>query len=169
VKLVDEILNRLKSSREQYLAALVEFPEAMVRIKPADGGWSILECGEHVALVELGLFRRITSQSHVLREEAGRHREALLLAHGLDRTRKLSAPERAQPSGHFATLEEAGAAFSMNRSRTILWVESCGFNLRLRSLEHPVVGTITAYECLILMAMHPLRHLQQMREIQHSS
>ncbi len=162
---MDEILKKLKSSREQYLAALAGFPEDKVRIKPASGGWSILECGEHVALVELGLFRRMTSQSRVLREEAGRHREALLLAHGLDRTRKLSAPEPAQPSGKFATLEEAGAAFSMNRSRTILWVESCGENLRMRSLEHPVMGPITAYECLILMAMHPLRHLQQMREM----
>ena len=125
----------------------------------------MLECAEHVALVELGLFRRITSRYTLLREEAGRHREALFLARGLDRTRKLTAPEPAQPSGRYATLDEAAAAFAMNRGRTIAWVDSCPDDLRRRSIEHPVIGTITAYECLILMALHPLRHLRQMREL----
>jgi uncharacterized damage-inducible protein DinB len=162
---MDKILERLKSDRDQYLAALAALPEAQAGVKPADGGWSMLECAEHIVLVELGLFRRITSQSTLLREEGGRHREALFLAHGLDRARRLSAPEPAQPTGRFPTLAEAGAAFSKHRGRTIGWVESCGENLRLRSLEHPLMGTMTAYECLILMALHPLRHLEQMREL----
>ena len=162
---MEQILDKLKSGRDQYLAGLAEIPEARASVKPAGEGWTILECAEHVAIVELGLFRRISSESTVLREEAGRHREALYLAHALDRSRKLAAPEPARPSGRFATLQEAGAVFGRNRDRTIAWVESCGENLRLRSLEHPALGTMNAYECLILMALHPLRNLQQMRDL----
>jgi len=162
---MEQLLEKLTSSRSQYLDALAALPEAQASVKPADGGWSILECAEHVALVELGLFRRITSQFTLQREETGRHREALLLAHGLDRTRKISAPEPAQPAGRYTTLAEAGAAFAKYRGRTIGWVETCGENLRLRLIEHPALGTMTAYECLILMSLHPLRHLQQMREL----
>uniref|UniRef100_Q01Q13 DinB-like domain-containing protein n=1 Tax=Solibacter usitatus (strain Ellin6076) TaxID=234267 RepID=Q01Q13_SOLUE len=162
---MDQLLERLKLCRSQYLEGLAAFPEEKASVKPAGGGWSMLECAEHVALVEFGLFRRITSQSTPLREEAGRHREALFLAHGLDRTRKISAPEPAQPSGRFTTLAEAGEAFAKYRGRTIGWVETCGENLRLRSIVHPAMGTMTAYECLILMSLHPLRHLEQMREL----
>jgi uncharacterized damage-inducible protein DinB len=162
---MEQLLERLKSGRSQYLEALAALPEEQAAVKPAAGGWCMLECAEHVALVELGLFRRITSQSTLLREEPGRHREALFLAHGLDRTRKISAPEPAQPTGRFATLADAGGAFAKYRERTIGWVESCGENLRLRSIDHPAMGTITVYECLILMSLHPLRHLQQMREL----
>ncbi len=162
---MDQLLERLKLCRSQYLEALAALPEEQAGVKPASGGWCMLECAEHVALVELGLFRRITSQSTLLREETGRHREALFLAHALDRSRKISAPEPAQPAGRFATLAEAGVAFAKYRDRTIGWVETCGENLRLRSIEHPVMGTMTAYECLILMSLHPLRHLQQMREL----
>ncbi|MCU1238166.1 MAG: hypothetical protein JWP63_6133 [Candidatus Solibacter sp.] len=162
---MEQILERLRSGREQYLAALAGIPEERASVKPPADGWSILECAEHVAVVELGLFRRITSQSTVLREETGRHREALYIAHALDRSRKLAAPEPARPSGRFTTLGEAAEAFGKHRDRTILWVETCGENLRLRSLEHPALGTMNVYECLILMAMHPLRHLQQMREL----
>jgi DinB superfamily len=162
---MEQLLRKLRSSCEEYVAAVAAIPEARASRKPEDGGWSILECAEHVALVELGLFRRITSQATTLREETGRHREALYLAHALDRSRKLAAPEPARPAGRFATLEEAAAAFAKHRDRTISWVETCGENLRLRSLEHPALGTMNAYECLILMALHPLRHLQQMREL----
>lgn len=162
---MDLILAKLHTCRDEYLQALAALPELHAADKPASGGWSILECAEHVALVELGLFRRMTSQFTLLTEEPGRHREALFLAHGLRRTRKVLAPESAHPNGRFATLAEAGAAFSRNRDRTIAWVETCGENLRLRSIEHPAMGTMNAYECLILMALHPLRHIQQMREV----
>jgi uncharacterized damage-inducible protein DinB len=162
---MDEILEKLKSSRDQYLDALAVIPEERAGIRPASGGWSILDCAEHVAVVELGMFRRMTSAFTILAAEPGRHREALFLARGLDRSRKFFAPEPAQPEGRFTALAEAASAFSRQRERTITWAESCGENLRLRSLEHPVFGTINAYECLILMALHPLRHLQQIREL----
>ena len=162
---MDKILEKLKSSRDQYIGALAGIPEERVGIRPASGGWSILDCAEHVSVVELGMFRRITSEFTILAAEPGRHREALFLARGLDRSRKFFAPEPAQPCGRFATLAAAASGFSGQRERTITWVESCGENLRLRSLEHPVFGTINAYECLILMALHPLRHLQQIREL----
>src|SRR5260370_37257169 len=142
---MEQLRGRVKWCRSQYLEALAARPEAQAGVKPAGGGWCMLECAEHVALVELGLFRRIISQSTLLREETGRHREELFLAHGLDRSRKISAPEPAQPAGRFATLAEAGAAFAKYRDRTIGWVETCGEYLRLHAHQHPVIGTMPAY------------------------
>jgi hypothetical protein len=161
---MEQILDKLVSGRDKYLAALALIPENRARSKPAAGGWSILECAEHVALAEMGLFRRITSQYTMLPEETGRHREAIF-ARGADRSRKVAAPEPAQPAGRFSTLAEAAAAFAKHRGRTIAWVEACTENLRLRSIEHPALGPMNAYECLILMAVHPLRHMEQIREL----
>jgi len=43
------------------------------------------------------------------------------------------------------------------------FVESCGHDLRLRSMTHPLLGHITGMECVHMIAGHAFRHAAQIR------
>ena len=58
----DELLDKLNSGRAELLASLDGVTEEQAAVKPATG-WSILECVEHVAIVEENLRRRLIEQS----------------------------------------------------------------------------------------------------------
>jgi hypothetical protein len=57
------------------------------------------------------------------------------------------------------------AEFDAARSVTIAFVESCAYDPRRCSLQHPLLGDITGMECLFLVAAHPFRHADQIREL----
>ena len=160
----DQLLASLHAGRGELLAAVEGLTDEQASIKPADGGWSPLECAEHVAIVETLLFRRLRAQSVEVPEELSREREPLLYARLATRGRKVEAPEPTRPTRRYTTLGEAVGAFLDARERTVRWLEKCDFDLRRRAVEHPLLGQASAYEFILIMAAHPARHAQQIQE-----
>jgi hypothetical protein len=64
------------------------------------------------------------------------------------------------------TLAEALSVFSSSRDRTIAYVQNLQEDPRLRTAHHPLIGDVNCYETLLIMAIHPHRHTQQIQEIQ---
>lgn len=160
---LDQLLASLNAGRGELLAAVEGLTDEQGAIKPA-GGWSALENVEHVATVEMLLLRRLSSQSVAVPQELSRDREAALYSRLATRNHKVDAPDLAHPKGRYATLGEAVVAFLDARERTVKWLEKCDFDLRRRSVEHPVVGQASAYEFVLIMAAHPARHARQIQE-----
>ena len=160
----EELLAKLNSGRDEFLASLDGVTEEQAAAKPVTG-WSILECAEHVAIVEEYLRNRLMEESTATDHEMPRQREALIVARVANRKRKVSAPEPAQPRGRFATLSEAIEHFCRNRERTIAYIASCQEDLRCLAMEHPLLGTVSGQEMILLIVGHPFRHAQQIREI----
>jgi hypothetical protein len=94
-----------------------------------------------------------------------RLRENNILKRGADRTRTFEAPEVARPTGRFPTLSEALKTFASSRDRTIAYVQSLQEDPRMRTAHHPLIGDVNCYETLLIMAIHPHRHVQQIQEI----
>ena len=61
----EELLAKLNAGRGDLLAAVEGLTDAEAAIRPPDGGWTPLECLEHVATVETLLLRRLQTQSSV--------------------------------------------------------------------------------------------------------
>jgi hypothetical protein len=160
----EQLLASLIEGRGQLLAAVEGLTDEQAAVKPAGGGWSALECAEHIAVAEILLFRRLSTQSVEVAEEWSRQREPVIAARMIDRGRKVNAPEPARPTGRYATLSEAVGAFLDARERTVRWLESCDFDLRRRTVEHPLVGPMSAYEFILTMAGHTTRHANQIVE-----
>jgi hypothetical protein len=160
------ILAKLQETRETFCGEVKGVGEDQARWKPAPEIWSILECAEHVAVAEQRMLYLLTKKTTPLVEGVARvGREHEILARGTDRTKKFKAPEGASPVGRFETLNEALAAFKANRSQTITYIEGCQEELRTRETTHPLLGLVTAQECLALLVVHPARHALQVREI----
>jgi hypothetical protein len=160
----DHLLVTLNAGRDELLAAVEGLTDEQGATRPPDGGWSASECAEHLAIVETALLRRIKANSVAMEEELSRQREAELFTRTAARGTKLQAPELARPSGRYATLGDAVAGFLAARERTMRWLESCDFDLRRRAAEHPLLGQVSVYEMVLIMAGHPARHARQIVE-----
>jgi hypothetical protein len=163
----EELLSCLARSRARVLEVLADVPEELSRLRLAENSWSILECAEHIALAERGLFaalERRTPNSHA----PDFAKDALIRAVGTDRTRKFSAPERARPTGKFANLSDAVTAFCTARDRTIAFLDQTDEDLRKFVSLH-ILGTFDVYQYLLIMAAHAERHALQIEEIKNSA
>jgi uncharacterized damage-inducible protein DinB len=158
------LIERLQQSRTAFLDSIAGVTEEQARSRPAPDRWSVLDCAEHVATAERGLLAGFRKAAPAEVTGVG-ELEAKILAQGANRSHRVEAPERAQPSGRFGSLAEAVTAFHEAREATIRFVESCTADLRACTVPHPLRGQVTGYECLLLIIMHPIRHAEQIREI----
>lgn len=161
---LDQLLASLNAGRAELLAAVEGMTDEQAAVKPADGGWSALDCLEHVATVETLSLRRLTTQSVELPQEASREREPVLYERIATRNAKVEAPNLVQPKGRYTTISDAVGAFLDARERTVKWLENCAFDLRRRAVEHPALGPASAYEFVIIIAAHTARHARQIHE-----
>ena len=65
----EEVLAKLNAGRGDLLASVEGLTNEQAALRPADGGWTPLECLEHVATVETLLLRRLQTQSADVPEE----------------------------------------------------------------------------------------------------
>jgi uncharacterized damage-inducible protein DinB len=161
----NQILQLLAESREALCAAAANVSEEKARIRPAPDRWSVLDCVEHVAITEHFMLTTISTKLTPAPPSGDRAREELLLRELTNRTRKISAPDRARPTGRFPTLAAAIEQFNQSRARSIDFVEHCDKDLRAHTAPHPLFGPITCQEYLIILALHPARHAVQIREV----
>jgi uncharacterized damage-inducible protein DinB len=162
----DELEMRLLSSRDRFLAAVAGIPDDLSRICPADDNWSVLECAEHVAVAERGMFSALEKRQ-ATDAAPDKSKDALIQAFALNRTQKLPAPERAHPKGRFSSLGEALDDFRFARERTLAYLQDINEDLRTSIAVHPS-GTFDSYQLVLIMALHAERHALQVEEIQNS-
>ena len=163
-----EVLESLENGRGALLAELDGLTEDAASRVPEPGRWSVLECVEHLFLVEDYLFRQIESSQPSETPVGSRGREARILQRGVDRTSRIEAPEVARPTGRFPTFAEGLQAFVSSRERTLRYVHACREDQRFRTAHHPLIGPMNCHEVLLIMAIHPRRHAAQIHEIRNA-
>lgn len=160
-----KMLALLKRGRRVLLESLEGVSAETALRAPAPGKWTILDCIEHLAVSEDYLFSQIAGATASETSAIPPQREALIAERALDRTRRFESPEELRPAGRFPTLAASLEHFLASRDRTVRFVEGNRENLRSRVTAHPLVGPATCYEMLLMLALHPLRHAEQIEEI----
>jgi uncharacterized damage-inducible protein DinB len=154
---------RLEEGREKWLAAIHGTSEEQAKFSPAEGQWNILQVAEHVATAErqmLTMWKKLATSGSAPREKDDR----IMDAQG-DRNKKNPAPERSVPTGRFTSLRDAEKAFVENREATMVALAEAD-DLRGRIVDHPLAGICDGYQLFLIMALHPVRHVYQVEEIQ---
>ncbi len=159
-----DLIAALEASRRNFDAAPQGLSDIDAAKKPVPGCWSVLECIEHICIVETITVNRMGTAD--VAPESGRDpaKEAMMAERVLDRSTRIQGPPLAMPSGRFTSLAEALAEFGATRSRTIAFVQSCP-NLECLRLAHPLFGPLSGREYILLNAGHSNRHAAQIREI----
>ncbi len=160
-KMLDDLERGAQALRE----ALRGIGEDQAALRPGTDRWSVLDCVEHLAVVEESLLGRLEAAVFSPEPVGTTQREARIVERAGDRSRPVSAPEGARPRGRFATLAEALKHFEDVRQRTVRYVEDSQQDLRRQATTHPLIGAVNCHETLLMMAFHPVRHALQIAEI----
>lgn len=161
-----EILHALNAGRAALAEVLSGVDDSLAHRKPPTGGWSILECVEHVALSERALLAQVNHATPVEQPLENPLRESRILERGKDRSRPVVCPAPALPTGRFRSIDEALADFDRVRATTIRGLMEFAGDPRRLTAAHPVIpGPVNLVEIWLTMAVHPARHALQIREI----
>jgi hypothetical protein len=164
----EQILRLIAESDAALVAAVAGVSEEGARIRPEPQRWSVLECVEHVILVEDGVFASISVRSTPGAPAVEPRREGQILRGMTKREYKISAPEFAEPTGRYSSLAEVLQEFRKRRARTVAYVEQYQDDPRNRTTSHPVLGPVNCQEMFLVLALHPARHALQIREARKS-
>ncbi len=163
------LLDHLNRSSSEFLDSVNGLTKEQWNYKPAADVWSVAECAGHIALSED--FLRDIIEKKILSAPASAERVAerkaldeKVVKMVSDRSFKAKAPEPLIPSGQFATPEEIIAAFQRNREKTIAFAESRD-DLREHAAPHPVLKEMDAYQWLLFLSGHTMRHTAQIQEV----
>lgn len=160
-----DIVEILENSRQEFNAAAGGVAEAHAKTRPDEGRWSVLDCVEHVTVVEERFLSRLEEAPKLDSPRIDRQKEAELLVRVANRADKAQAPEYAHPASRFASLAQALEQFNAARSKTVQFAQSRAAELYTLSTEHRRFGVLNGTEWMMLIAAHARRHAEQIREV----
>jgi len=160
----------LERTRDLVLAAIDPVSEENAARKPKPDKWSVLECVEHLALTERGIFAMMQASLQKPESSDGdraktRGTTEILAKFMPDRSRRAAAPVEVAPGGQFKTLAAARAELIAARKDTISFVETTELPLHSHVSKHFAFGELDAYQWFTLMAGHMERHTKQVNEV----
>jgi hypothetical protein len=84
-----------------------------------------------------------------------------------DRSHKATAPEPIDPKKRPMSPEDSVKQFLASRTRTIDYIKTTQDDLRDHFFDHPVpaIGTLDAYQWILLISGHERRHTLQILEV----
>ncbi len=166
----DHLVNLLSESRDKVFISTDQLSVKQWTFRQNKESWSIGDNVEHLGLVEPILFGQVTSAlvSDVNPNwaEATAGKENLLKEKLLDRSTRRDAPNAVLPAG---SVEPAYArrVFKEHRDVSLQFTLETVKPLKAHTADHrrPVYGTLNAYQWLLFIAYHTLRHVEQIADV----
>lgn len=163
----------LQDSQKEFLSLVDGLTEEQWNYKPGPDRWSVGETAEHIVLAEGGLFanleRAMAAPPNPDWETKTRGKTEFIEKVMVDRSHKAQAPEAIVPHGKL-THEEVIQRYKAGRAKTMKFAEENEVALKEHTADHPfpVFGTLNAYQWLIYIPLHNMRHDQQIAEVKAS-
>jgi DinB superfamily len=163
------LITQLQQTKEQLLKDVQGLTDAQLEYKPAPDRWSVIECVEHITLIEKAI---LEGEQQLVQQPANPERrkdikitDEQLIKNVEDRSHKVKAPESGIPKHSYSSNAETIKAFTDQRDKLIEYVTSTKDAMRDHIMDHPALGPIDAYQLLLLDAAHTNRHTQQLEEV----
>jgi DinB family protein len=166
------LIDQLGKSKQAFIGSIQGLTDAQWNYKAAPDKWSINECAEHIILSEDFIFAgsqkmlQTPAQPRAASSTPERDREIFAMVQ--DRSHKATAPEQIRPTGQWTTVADAISEFTKRRDRNIAYVRDTNDELRAHYSSDTPFGAMDAYQVLVLMVGHSLRHTAQIQEVKTS-
>ena len=164
------VLGLLAATRDTLLAAVEPLTAEQWTHRPASDRCSVGEIVEHLGIVERSLFGRVeqglTQPANPEWVAATGDKTELIERLLRDRGVTREAPERVVPTGTM-TRDEALTRYRERRAHSIAFTDRTTDPLKTHTVDHhrPVYGTLNAYQWLLYIPLHNLRHNDQIVEV----
>jgi hypothetical protein len=170
---IQELLDYLELHSHELREAVATVPAQLRETKPGEGGWSVAEVVEHLAIIEkriASLLRRQVAAARASGVGPDTETSSVVATFAnpdgvVDRSTRIVAPELVRPSGALDT-ESAQQALEQSRAAIVLALHDAdGVSLENLVQTHAVFGPLNMYHWIVAMALHEDRHAAQIREI----
>lgn len=138
---------------------LLSISEKEASFKASPNQWSILECAEHLWIVDKAICGIFNGRSN---ETKGDPEEKINLVKSYfhDFSKQFTASNQISPQGIFKDIPNVIEAIKINREEML---EEENLNAECLDFSHPIFGTMTKLEWVYFSIIHTERHLQQMK------
>ena len=163
-------LELLEDSRREFFEALDGVSDAQWKWKPAPAQWSVGETSEHIVLAESLLFssvrRAVASRANSDWAEQTKGKTDVVVRAVPTRLGKAAAPDRILPRAGM-TPAQVKERFAEQRADIVQFARETQVALKEHTLAHPfpIFGMLHAYQWLIYVPLHTMRHNQQIAEV----
>lgn len=164
------IVKLLVDSQKEYLDGLERLTDAQWSYKPSPLKWSVGEVAEHILLTEIALFsnveRALAQKANPDWETKTEGKATFIERVVPSRANRAQAPIEVRPTGKL-TRDEVIKRYKEVRARVLEFARTTDLPLKAHTVEHPfrVFNTLSAYDWLIYIPTHNIRHNQQMAEV----
>jgi hypothetical protein len=163
------VVKLLQDSRAEFLSYIRDVTPEQWTWKAAPDRWSVGETAEHIVLAESLLFSKVkeavAAPANPEWEKKTAGKTQFLEKVMVDRSHKATAPEQIRPQG--MTREEVIRRFQEVRGETLKFAQETQVPLKEHTAEHAfkVFNTLNAYQWLIYVPLHNMRHDMQIAEV----
>jgi len=163
------VLEHLSANRERVRAVAKALSAQQQEFRPAEGRWSVIDCLEHIVVVENHVLKTIQRVLEAPPEPAKqaevRRKDRAVLELVPDRATRVNGPPSMLPQRRWPDFEELLRQFGTTRERSIQFASETEADLRSHFFPHPILGDLDCYQWLLLLATHCERHVRQMEEV----
>lgn len=165
-----QVLKWLDESHNEFFASIDGVSETQWKWKPAPERWSVGETAEHIVLAEAMLFdfvqKAMAAPPNPAWEDQTKGKTEFIIRVMPSRQGKAIAPEPIVPREglSYARVKER---FEKQRVAILKFASDSQLPLKDHTAEHPfpVFGTLNAYQWLIYVPLHTIRHDKQIAEV----
>jgi hypothetical protein len=164
------VLDWLEQSRIEFLALIDNVTEPQWTWHPEPNRWTLGAVAEHIVLAEALLFGNVQKAlalppNFAWHEQAERRTKFIerVLA---PRLGKAVAPLAIEPRDRM-TATQVRQRFEAQRAEIVKFAAETALPLKQHTVDHPfpVFGTLNAYQWLIYVPLHTMRHGKQIAEV----
>ena len=165
-----QVLKWLDESQKEFFEAIATVSEAQWKWKPAPERWSVGETAEHIVLAEALLFdnvrKAMAADPNPDWEAQTKGKTEFIVRVMPSRQGKAVAPEPIVPR-QALTRAQVRERFEKQRSEIVKFADDTKAALKEHTVVHPfpVFGTLNAYQWLIYIPLHTMRHDKQIAEV----
>jgi hypothetical protein len=165
-----QLLQWLEESHRGFFAEITGLSDRQWDWKPAPKRWSIGEIAEHIVFAEALLFnfvqKALVGPRNPCWEEQTKGKTELLIQVMPSREGKAAAPQPLQPREGL-TCAKVKDRFASQRTAIGQFASGTQVPLREFTIVHsfPVFGMLNAYQWLVYVPLHRLRHNKQIAEL----
>jgi hypothetical protein len=173
---IEELIAYVAERRRDVHEAVASVPPELRERKPAPDQWSVAEVLEHLSIVEQGVAALLTKHVTAARASGvGPDPDTSSVVAGypnrdavLDRTMRIAAPKRVEPSGTIDATAGTRALAQARASMISSLQNADGVCLENLTQTHPALGPLNMYHWIVALGLHDQRHAAQIREIGQS-
>ena len=160
----------LEDSQKEFLSYIEGLTEEQWTWKSAPDRWSVGQTAEHIVLAEGALFsmmqKALDTPPNPDWDAKTSKKTAFLEKVMVDRSNKAQAPESIVPQGKLSR-DETIRLYKEARGKTLAFIQNTEIPLKEHTFDHPfpVFSTLNAYQWLIYIPLHNMRHDQQIAEV----